>query len=101
MLYANNSAACAVQVDVLATLQRGVWINMLGLGSTLVGLQVGCGGCNTVLTRLANSMRDGWSAAGSEETTRHLHTIRRRRSHTACGGLPCHMLLRGASRPVF
>ncbi len=25
---------------MLATLQRGAWINMLGLGSTLVGLQV-------------------------------------------------------------
>lgn len=29
----------AMQVDVLATLQRGAWINMLGLGTTLVGLQ--------------------------------------------------------------
>ena len=33
-------AGCCLQVDVLATLQRGAWINMLGLGSTLIGLQV-------------------------------------------------------------
>jgi hypothetical protein len=36
----HRHAVVRLQVDVLATLQRGAWINMLGLGSTLVGLQV-------------------------------------------------------------
>lgn len=35
-----TSFADASQVDVLATLQRGSWINVVGMGATIIGLQV-------------------------------------------------------------
>jgi len=53
------------KVDVLATLQRGTWINMVGLGATLLGLQatVGLLVAKTLTNATANPFLSGGSGA--------------------------------------